>query len=94
MFGGSLGKSCYITAVSGLQLVHKGRGSTTLKLVLVYLLYSCVENHVGYLIGYNTLLKMHECTSSISMHDTKQVEKYLNLTIRIAIRSKVTVESL
>ena len=85
MFGGRLGRSCYITAVSGLLLVHKGRDSGThSKLVLVYLLYSCVEDGGGYLIGCNALLKMYKRTS-ISMHDTKQVESFLNLTIRIAI---------
>jgi len=93
MFGGRLGRSCYITAVSGLLLVHKGRDSGThSKLVLVYLLYSCVEDHVGYLIRCNALLNMYKHTS-ICMHDTKQVEMFLNLTIWIAkcIRSNVTV---
>ena len=92
MFGGRLGRSCYITAVSGLLLVHKGRDSGThYKLVLVYLLYSCVEDHVGYLIRYNALLKMYKSTS-ISMHYTKQVNFSLNVTIGIAIsiRSNAT----
>ena len=85
MFGGRLGRSCYITAVSDLLLVHKGRDSGThSKLVLVHLLYSCVEDHVGYLIRCNALLKMYKRTSII-MHDTKQVEIFLTLTIRIAI---------
>ena len=75
MFGGRPGRSCYITAVSGLLLVHKGRDSgARFKLGFVYILYSCVEVHVGYLIGCNALLKMYK-RISISMHDTKQVEK-------------------
>ena len=91
MFGGRPGRSCYITAVSGQLLVHKGRDSgARSKLVFVYILYLSVEVHVGYLIGCNALLKMYK-RISISMHDTKQVGKSLNLTIRIAICIRLNV---